>query len=352
MPSKRSKGNAKKSMIPNSFPQSSPSTAQNIDAIYSRIQELREQFKFDVAEKELLNALKKTPNDVRLLDMLGGIYVDNADPGRAVAAFKKSIQLAPTQNYEKYMQMGQLMGGTEALSYFSQGLQLLHTLKQQKKNEQDVTEINKSIASGCCAIAELYMTDLCFEPNAEQECERALLLGFKEDSNNNLQLLQTMASFRLCQQKEQEARDLMSKVVEQLLDNTTSDYNKPLYDFRMNTVKICIELKQIEHAEKLLEQLITEYDQVTDVWYLYGVIHREKGDLSGAIKYMNKAIQIGKEIQEDMQFLQEIQSDLASCMEDLKRNGGTLEPDDDEDDNDIITDDGNEDWEDEDDYME
>lgn len=136
--------------------------------------------------------------------------------------------------------MGQLVGGKEALEYFNKGLQILQKLKMQNAKQEELTPINKDIASGCCAIAELFMTDLCFENNAEQECERALMLGLKEDGPNNVQLLQTMASLRLCQKNENEARVLMSKVVEQLLDNAPSDYNKPLYDFRMSTVKILI----------------------------------------------------------------------------------------------------------------
>jgi tetratricopeptide (TPR) repeat protein len=239
------------------------------------------------------------------------------------------------------MQLGQLVGGKESLTYFNKGLEILQSLKQKHGNTD---EIKKHIANGCCAIAELFMTDLCFEPDAEQECERALMIGLKEDGNNNVQLLQTMANLRLCQKKDQEARTLMSKVVEQLLDNAPDNYNKPLYDFRMSTAKICIELGQIEHAEKLVEQLLAEYDQVTDAWYLYGVVLREKGDLNGAIKQMNKAISVGKQIEEDINFLQEIQADLKACMEDLVRNGGSLEEDENDDDDDALVDDGDEDW--------
>jgi cytochrome c-type biogenesis protein CcmH/NrfG len=56
----------------------------NFDTLRSRIQDLRDQYNFDAALKELHNVLKQAPNDVRILDLLGEVYVDNADPGNAV----------------------------------------------------------------------------------------------------------------------------------------------------------------------------------------------------------------------------------------------------------------------------
>jgi hypothetical protein len=59
-------------------------TIHDFDAFRSHIQDLRDQFNFDIAQQELLTALKQSSNDVRLLDMLGEVYVENADPGHAV----------------------------------------------------------------------------------------------------------------------------------------------------------------------------------------------------------------------------------------------------------------------------
>lgn len=56
----------------------------NFDTLRSRIQDLRDQYNFDAALKELHSVLKQAPNDVRILDLLGEVYVDNADPGNAV----------------------------------------------------------------------------------------------------------------------------------------------------------------------------------------------------------------------------------------------------------------------------
>jgi tetratricopeptide (TPR) repeat protein len=245
------------------------------------------------------------------------------------------------------MQMGQLHQGKDALQFFNKGLDILNAQKQKTKANEELAVINKNIASGCCAIAELFMTDLCFEPNAEQECERALLLGLKEDNTNNVQLLQTLASFRLCQKKDNEAKQLLGKVVEQLLDNAPDTYTKPLYDFRISTAKICIEIGELENAEKIVQQLLSEFDQVTDTWYLYGVIHLRRNEFNEAIKQMKKAIQVGQQTQEDEEFLKEIQDDIKHCMEELKKLGQTYVEE--KEDEDVEGDDGDDDWEDEDD---
>ncbi|KAL0481534.1 TPR repeat-containing protein [Acrasis kona] len=326
----------------------------NLEETYQRVQTFRENFNYDAAIQELTDAQTQYPNDTRILDLLGDVYVENADQGRATMTFKKSIKIAPDNNFNKYMQMGQLSDGKEALQYFNKGLQILQSIKQSatKPIDYDESAINKHIASGCCAVAELFMTDLCFEANAEQECEKALMAGLREDNDNNSQLLQTLANFRLCQVSNpvadpvQEAKKLMTKVVEQLLDNVSGDYNKPLYDFRINTVKICLEIGLVEEAEKIVEQLLAEYDQITDTWYLLGVVLREKQDLNGAIKHMKKALEVGKSVNEDVAFLKEIQSDLDACTEDLVKSGGTLEQDNDDDDALIVEDDGDDDWED------
>ena len=42
-------------------------------------------------------------------------------------------------------------------------------------------ETRKSLCGACCSVAELYLTDLCFELNAEQECEQSLTLALELD---------------------------------------------------------------------------------------------------------------------------------------------------------------------------
>merc|ERR1712038_476026 len=91
-------------------------------------------------------------------------------------------------------------------------------------------ETRKQLCGAYCSMAELYLTDLCYEPNAEQECERSLTLALELDKlmvleqqqtvNNNINgsgsgsgstilltpdAVQAMANLRLCQNRCMEA---------------------------------------------------------------------------------------------------------------------------------------------------
>lgn len=56
----------------------------DFEALQSRIQDLREQYNYSLAEQELLSVLEQVPNDTRVLDLLGEVYIENADAGHAV----------------------------------------------------------------------------------------------------------------------------------------------------------------------------------------------------------------------------------------------------------------------------
>ena len=106
------------------------------------------------------------------------------------------------------MYIGQLSGGIEALESYKEGIQLLEqSLAIQKEEQQQqqqlieetaVQEVRKQLAAACSSAAELYLTDLCYEDNAEQECE-AMVHRALECNTKSLDALQTAASLRLSQ---------------------------------------------------------------------------------------------------------------------------------------------------------
>lgn len=97
----------------------------------------------------------------------------------------------------------------------------------QNNIEITIIETSKQLCGAYCSIAELYLTDLCYEPNAEQECENALTLALELDKKQQLQMhsihgnnkdskdndalivlpdaVQAMANLRLCQNRFLEA---------------------------------------------------------------------------------------------------------------------------------------------------
>lgn len=60
---------------------------------------------------------------------------------------------------------------------YQKGIEVLHKElenHQMNNNQDDVVLTKKQIGSAYASIADLYMTDLCDGPNAEQNCELAL----------------------------------------------------------------------------------------------------------------------------------------------------------------------------------
>ena len=71
----------------------------------------------------------------------------------------------------------------------------------------------KQVASAYASVAELFMTDLCDEPNAEKNCEMALHEALKIDGTN-IDALQSLANLRMIRDKDAEAKQHLSKVYE------------------------------------------------------------------------------------------------------------------------------------------
>jgi hypothetical protein len=155
---------------------------------------------------------------------------------------------------------------------------------------QFLIETRRQLCAAYCSIAELYLTDLCDEPDAEASCEAVLTLALALDdvSSNDIvtsddshtvpplpDALQTMANFRLSQSRVPEALVCIMKAYDRMkvgceamsalvgLANTTDDDEKgvveqmdeksrelvdvdaasslPEYHFRVQTAKIMLE---------------------------------------------------------------------------------------------------------------
>ena len=244
------------------------------------------------------------------------------------------------------MYLGQTSGGKDSALFFTSGLELMQELLKNNNNGDDIKQL---YVQGLCSLCELYMTDLCFEPNAEQECEKCVTMA-KEFYNNvpvtnwDINLLQTIAHLNMCQCKPEEGKQLMQVVAQRVIEEgnrlkeaTNSSYSDLVmgYDFKLSTAKNLIELQMYQEAKTILDQLKDQYDEVVDLWYLLGICVDSLGQTDIAVKYLEKALVIGKRVREDGLFLKEVQDDLNL----MKQKLGGVVPDD-------IIDENDDDWED------
>lgn len=187
----------------------------------------------------------------------------------------------------------------------------------------------RQLCAAHCSIAELYLTDLCEEPDAESACEAALLEALAVDEKIGgdtksivgpplPEALQTMANFRLSQSRVSDAVEYILKAYDRIrvgceamsalvgladangkteggvevepkareLVDVEAASSLPEYNFRCQTAKIMLECASLlgnddagtkdtvnqcaESATQVCGSLLAENDEVIEVWYLLG----------------------------------------------------------------------------------
>jgi tetratricopeptide (TPR) repeat protein len=229
-----------------------------------------------------------------------------SDQVGALEDYTAALSTIDTDELERkadlYLYIGQLCGEKDALDAYQKGIDCL------TKGIAD-EEIQNKLVQAYCNVAELYLTDLCFEENAEQECESyiglALTKWTDEDGEPMVDALQTAANVRLSQKRGTEALALVLRAFEKmragcealaslvgLRETSNADeeeaselleldsvQNLPGFEFRCQTAKLLLECNAIQQqtdnlcvnaAIDVLGSLLAENDDVIEIWFLTG----------------------------------------------------------------------------------
>jgi len=239
--------------------------------------------------------------------------------------------------------------------------------------------LKQKLSGAYCTIAELFLTDLCYEDNAETECEsyigKALQITDAMDGEPLVDALQTMASLRLSQKPRQmEAITYIMRAYEKMkvgcealavlvglsedakddgddeqesafeLKEVDAANNLPEFEFRCQTAKLLLEcaalLREAQPttnqedqcltaAISVLGSLLAQNDEVIEVWFLTGCAFAAKQPpLVDAAKYhLDRAMEMLKDVQKALQ--QEIrfadEEDLVDLQGQLEENKVQIE---------------------------
>ncbi|KAF9999490.1 hypothetical protein BGZ80_000073, partial [Entomortierella chlamydospora] len=274
--------------------------------------------------------------------------------------FLECVEIQPNSGYSKFMYLGQLSEQLESISYFQQGVKLM--MEERAAMPIDLTRgsaylaLSNKISSALCSMADIYLTDCCFEANAESQCEAYMIQAMQIEPVTP-EVYQTLASIRLSQQRVDEAKAALAQGLALWLgsDPTDEDGPTPAYETRIALVKLLLEVAMIDEAFTVLNGLLEENDQVPDTLYLFGYANliaaddvdpsspsaedEKKEQFENAREALNTCVKLWHAtestdepmLQHCQELLETITQTIGPEVEQAEPEGGEIEYEDDED---------------------
>lgn len=255
------------------------------------------------------------------------VSLNQIDP--AIQDYENALNLVkePERQAGLFMYMGQLSQGEEALVFYQQAIEQLEKIDQRQQ-----------LATAYCTVAELYLTDLCFADDAEEQCETYLQQAL-QISGNLSDALQTCASLRLSQQRPVDAVEMILKAFESMKDGcqalaklvgmrddpsaeqhavelvrVENVQTLPEFEFRCETAKILLECASLDQkadeclqaAIDVLGSLLAENDEVVEVWVLAGNAFAALMNTELAKYYWERALEMLVTVQKSLEEQQQM----------------------------------------------
>uniref|UniRef100_A0A7S2CWS8 Uncharacterized protein n=1 Tax=Octactis speculum TaxID=3111310 RepID=A0A7S2CWS8_9STRA len=276
----------------------------------------RAQKAIDVCEPELAvrfmrRASEAAPEDASILDQLAEVEMGVGETERAGRAWMRAIEVSGNPdhdaNAERWLYVAQLREGNGARESYEHGLRLLtarlQAMQASMVHEEGSSEsdIRAQMCTAYCAVAELYLTDLCLEESAEEACQNALNKAMEFNANESHEPMQGLASLRLSQGMHAEAANLMHSAYERI--KSCGHAMDP--ELRISTARLLLECAPnvsqcADDALDLLMDSKREDDENVEIWFLMGVgfYQQSPPDLTLAYEYLERAKEMLEKVRE------------------------------------------------------
>lgn len=236
----------------------------------------------------LQNAAQEKATFPSALVLGADIFSALGDIDKARAQYELAVRIDPDGalvSAEPYLELAQLCeeGGRKSVEYFDKAVEVMKNeidvLDEQMDVEgtQHIVDLRRSkLADALCGMAEVYMTDLSWEDDAEQRCEQLVTEAVAICPETlSAGVLQTLASIRISQERIDEARRTLAQslFIWKDIPADTEDPARPDFATRVSLVRLLMEVEQEQDAMIVLEGLVKEDDQSVESWYLGGWCH-------------------------------------------------------------------------------
>jgi tetratricopeptide (TPR) repeat protein len=298
---------------------------QRLEAERQQEHPLQKDDEIDI--EELLSlAAQGQPTLPTVLALDAEIHVALGDIASAQRNFTRATQIdqdGAMISAEPWLWLAQLCeeGGRESIRHFEQACEVLRneievleeavndmgTSSDGQEGVRRVLDEKKSkLADALCAMAEVYMTDLSWESDAEARCETLVTEAVAVCPEQlSAGVLQTLASVRISQHRFDDARTFLKRSLaiwhvdgtsapvdnaaqsSQNEESSDDTVRKPDFATRVSLTRLLMEVQLEPLALTVVEGLVREDDQSVESWYLGGwcnVLISQKPDTATELK--------------------------------------------------------------------
>ncbi|PIB01454.1 putative assembly chaperone of rpl4 [Cercospora beticola] len=276
----------------------SMASTQSPEQLYATALELVEQSQPAealVVAKQLWSHVKNGSVTEKLpaATLLGEISIELGAADSARDYFEQAVQLDPEGRVpealgggaEKFLWLAQLCeeGGKQSVQWFEKGVKALQFEIEALENGTGVppgvdqeslllmrVEKKRKLANALCGIVEVYMTDLSWEDDAEARCESLVTEAMGIEDETSAEVLQTLASVRLSQDRREDAQAALKRSLAMWVDLEPEDPAVPDFPTKVSLSRLLMEAGLESEAMEVLHRLIQEDDQSVEAWYLGG----------------------------------------------------------------------------------
>ncbi|KZP00475.1 TPR-like protein [Calocera viscosa TUFC12733] len=260
--------------------------APTIEALIAKAQELVVQCDYDLARQFVDRVLEREGGNVEARELKGVVEMESGDVDIAKEIFLSLVPPSSTAPVpappSAHLYLAQLYSDDDAraaLQHYQTAVSaLLAKMGSKGKEEVDKTsdmleeeegEMKKMVVRACCSMVDIWMTDLCFEPEAEASCEEILRQALGTDPDNTEALL-SLASVRMSQQRPDDAEQCVRKVWSMWEEIAADSPSHPTPPTLLSFARLCLELELFDLALSSISRTLEMDDTEVEAWYLEG----------------------------------------------------------------------------------
>eukprot|EP01053_Blabericola_migrator_P000811 Blabericola_migrator_1__810@NODE_11_length_24785_cov_110_100736_g8_i0_p11_GENE_NODE_11_length_24785_cov_110_100736_g8_i0NODE_11_length_24785_cov_110_100736_g8_i0_p11_ORF_typecomplete_len385_score76_05TPR_15/PF13429_6/4_9e03TPR_15/PF13429_6/89TPR_15/PF13429_6/4_2e06TPR_8/PF13181_6/3_6e03TPR_8/PF13181_6/5_5e02TPR_8/PF13181_6/50TPR_8/PF13181_6/0_0017TPR_19/PF14559_6/82TPR_19/PF14559_6/7_7e03TPR_19/PF14559_6/4_7TPR_19/PF14559_6/0_0014TPR_19/PF14559_6/1_6e03TPR_12/PF13424_6/1_2e03TPR_12/PF13424_6/2_7 len=244
--------------------------------------------------------------------LIGQVFESEEDLKQAAYdALTRSLDLERARGTQpsckKYFYLGQLTTGQDSYHWYHTGREILKA-RLHGRDEEDLVRFGDFSA----AIAELYMTDLCDNDEAQDIIEQVLEEAARVVPQHFDCRVQQCAYSRIIGDLEQAREDalfalsILRPFIREVLEDTTEleltavDMdNLPVYDSQLNLARLCVDIDMVAEGLEILNFLLRQDDADDRVWHRMALAYERKGDNAEALRCAETALGLVEDDKED-----------------------------------------------------